>query len=269
MTKFLQGLNWISILGVVIAIEIQLGNGSMSIAHSFPATWIPAIREWAANLASVGLIIMSTGAHGRMPSVSASSVAPIAKMILLPLALAMFLASGGIAHAAPKREKLKAPVFTGDVQKDFQHNFGFNQGPGINQGPIKLTGNPDKDLMALWQKIVSASNTDLTYASALAGAANTASSKIRKQCWDAIIALNQQANGQNLKNPDGTPMTKPDPHVFTDVETLAEVVDNLSPQGPLFTACAGAAELAKTNTLAFINAVVTGAAGIAALPAGL
>jgi hypothetical protein len=47
---------------------------------------------------------------------------------------------------------------------------------------------------------------------------------------------------------------------------LAEVVDNLSPQGPLFVSCAGAAQLAKTNVLTFINAAVTGAAGLAAMP---
>jgi hypothetical protein len=110
------------------------------------------------------------------------------------------------------------------------------------------------------------SNADLTYASALAGSAGTASSGIRKQCWDAIIKLNQQANGANLKNADGTVMVKPDPHLFTDVEQLAEVIDNLSPQGPLFTSCAGAAQLAKTNVLTFINSVVTGAAGLAAMP---
>ena len=54
--------------------------------------------------------------------------------------------------------------------------------------------------------------------------------------------------------------------VMTSAPVLAEVVDNLSPSGPLFTACAGAAQLAKTNVLTFINAVVTGAAGLAAMP---
>lgn len=152
---------------------------------------------------------------------------------------------------------------------------GYAQGK-IDLDPLGLTtkksqsaATPSKDLQALWTKIVTASNADLAYASALAGSANTASSKVRKQCWDAIVALNDQANGLNLKNPDGTPMVKPEPHLFTDVESLAEVIDNLSPQGPLFTACAGAAQLAKANTLQFISAVIAGAAGMAALPAGL
>ena len=170
----------------------------------------------------------------------------------------------GFAQIDPASAQIRRPQITGNVVDDAKVNLGLAPAK-----PALLTGNVEKDTTALWQKILNASNADLTYASALAGSTGTASGKIRKQCWDAILALNVQANGANLKNPDGSTMTKPDPSLFTDVETLAEVIDNLSPQGPLFTSCAGAAQLAKTNTLMFINAVVTGAAGIAALPAGL
>lgn len=263
MIKFVEGLNWISILGILIAVETQIGNGSMSITNSFPAAWIPAIKEWMANLATVGGIIVATGAWGRVPASQVSAAPPVAKIIaIVAVLLSCLFAFAGNAHAQGALA-LRKPAVTGDVKKDIETDF------GLNQGKVQITGNPDKDLMALWQKIVAASNADLTYASALAGNANTNASKTRKQCWDAIIALNQQANGVNLKDSTGNALTKPDPHLFTDVEIFAEVVDNLSPQGPLFTSCAGAAQLAKTNTLTFINAVVTGAAGIAALPAGL
>ncbi len=130
----------------------------------------------------------------------------------------------------------------------------------------KTTGNASADMQALWQKIVASSLADLNYAAAMAKQANTATSQVRLQCLNAIITLNEQASGASLKNADGTPMAKPDPHLFTDVESLAEVVDNLSPQGPLFVGCSGAAQLAKTNVLSFVNAVVTGAAGFAAMP---
>ncbi len=136
---------------------------------------------------------------------------------------------------------------------------------GVPGGIIKppattsvLTGNAGADLKALWQKIVTASAADLTYASALAGAAGTAPSKVRKQCWDAISAANAQANGDGLKNPDGTPMVKPDPALFSDIEIFAETIDNLSPQGALFTSCAGAAEMAKMSVIQFIAAAVGG-----------
>jgi len=158
-----------------------------------------------------------------------------------------------VAAPAPAR-----PALTGDPIKDI--------GNAINPGAPGSSGTPD--LMNLWNKLVAADiQPDLKYASALAGAANTSSSKVRKQCLDAIIALNDQASGANLKNADGTPMAKPDKHVVTDIEQLAEVVDNLAPTGPLFTSCAGAAELAKASTLAFVNAIVTGvAASAVAIP---
>jgi hypothetical protein len=132
-------------------------------------------------------------------------------------------------------------------------------------GGIRLTGNIKKDAQAVWQQIQTAALVDLQYASAMAGAANTSASAIRKQCWDAIIVVNQQSNGVGLKGPDGNPMQRPDPHLFTDVETAAEIIDNLSPQGKLYTSCAGAAQLFQANVIQFISAAVAGAAGIAKL----
>jgi hypothetical protein len=117
----------------------------------------------------------------------------------------------------------------------------------------------------IWDKIVNASLPDLQYASALAASAGTPSAAVRKQCWDALIAANKTASGIGLKDANGNALTKPDQHLFVDVEQLAEVIDNLAPTGPISTACAGAAQLAKTNTLTFINAIVTGVAGLAAL----
>jgi len=85
----------------------------------------------------------------------------------------------------------------------------------------------------------------------------------------AISDANDQFNGAGLKDAAGNVIPRPDPAMITGIEDATELVDNLSPQGTLFTSCAGAAQMFKTNTLAVINAIVTGAAGIAALPAGL
>ncbi len=139
---------------------------------------------------------------------------------------------------------------------------------GLMQKPAPqklLTGNVEKDAQAIWQKIIDASNADLTYASTMAGSANTSASLVRKQCYDAILELNKQVNGTQ-KDASGAVIPKPDPHLFTDVESLAETIDNLSPSGKLFTQCAGMAQLTKTNVLTLINAIVTGAAGLAAMP---
>lgn len=148
----------------------------------------------------------------------------------------------------------------------------FAQGIKLPLDPLglntKASPKVTKDAVTLWNKIVAITQPDLAYASAQAASAKTNAADIRKQCWDGIAAVNKQAAGIGLLGPDGQPLVKPDPHVFVDIETLAEIMDSVSPQGQLFTSCAGAAQLAKATTLQFISAVITGAAGFAALPAG-
>lgn len=159
------------------------------------------------------------------------------------------------------------PAVTGDPIADIKTDLkgGVPVGTVPSIAGVPLTGNASKDMQALWQKLVAASVNDLNYAAAMATNANTTTSAVRLTCIKAIITINQQASGATLKNPDGSPMTRPDPSLFTDVESLAEIIDNLSPQGPLFVSCSGAAQLAKTNVLTFINALVTGVAGFATI----
>jgi hypothetical protein len=165
----------------------------------------------------------------------------------------------GLVIATPAMAQVRKPALTGNPIQDIQTDLGISK-------PKLITGNIEKDAHAVWDKLVSASQADLKYASALAAAANTPASAVRKQCYDAIIVLNTQVNGMNVKGPDGNPLPQPDPKLFTGVEQAAETIDNLSPSGPLFTACAGMAQLTKTNVLTLINAIVTGAAGFAAMP---
>jgi hypothetical protein len=194
----------------------------------------------AVEVAKVMPAAVTTGAADKAKAVVA--VAGVVKVLIVAFLLSAFLVPTAFAQG----RKLNLPI-------DPLHLNG-----------TQVSGDVTKDLTAIWQKIVAASNVDLTYASALAASAGTPAAKTRKQCWDAIIALNEQANGSALKNPDGSAMARPDPHLFTDIETQAEIVDNLSPQGPLFTSCAGAAEMAKMNVLQFVTAAVTGAATFAA-----
>lgn len=182
------------------------------------------------------------------------------KTIVVALALLAFAASPALAQ-------LKKPAVTGDPIADIKTDLGA----GTGTSP-KLTGDPRKDAVALWQKIVAASNLDIAYAIAMAKNANatsppgiTTGAGMRLQCLTAIQTLNQQANGQNLKNADGSVIPRPDPALFTDAETFAEVIDAVQPGGPLWTSCAGAAQLAATNTVTFINTLVSGAAGLAIL----
>ena len=260
---------WGALVSVLVAVELAIGHGTVSLTNAIPASWIPVVQAWCNILAffgstlAGGMALFSSNATGLLVNNPAPIIPPAVKTALIAaLFLPLFLMSGQASAAT-----LPKPALTGNPIADLKTDLRAAGATSVGGAP--LTGNPEKDMQALWDKIVTASNTDLTYAAALATSANTASSKVRLQCWQAIIALNQQANGATLKNNDGTAMVKPDPHLFSDAESLAEVIDNLSPQGPLFTACAGAAQLAKTNTLTLINAAVTGAAGIAALPAGV
>lgn len=139
--------------------------------------------------------------------------------------------------------------------------------------PLKLCGNltgqPAEDLQRIVKRIQAVQKPDIDYAILKAKAANTAASAVRLQCLQAIADATDQFNGAELKDANGTVIPRPDPALVTGIEDAAELVDNLSPQGKLFTACAGAAQMFKISTLAFVNAVVTGAASIVAAPAGL
>lgn len=193
---------------------------------------------------------------------TAAQVASVAKaaanILLAAFLLTLFL--GGDPASAQTRKQTPGPVLTGDLIQDAKDKFQGDPSKGV-----QLTGNLKKDAATLWANIQGAALVDLQYATAMAGAAGTNGSSIRKQCWDAIIVVNQQSNGAGLKDANGQPMTKPDPHLFTDVETSAEVLDNLSPQGKLFTSCAGAAQLAQANVIQFISAAISGVAGMAKL----
>jgi len=181
--------------------------------------------------------------------------------IILSAAIALALCS-------PAMAQLKKPAITGNPIEDIKTDLnGGTSAPGAT--PV-LTGNVQKDIIALWKKLQTASANDISYAILMAKNANagapsgvTTGAGMRLQCLTAVQTLNQQANGANLKNPDGTVIARPDPALFTDAETLAEVIDAVQPGGPLWTSCSGAAQLAATNTVAFINGLVSGSAGLA------
>ena len=179
------------------------------------------------------------------------------------LAAALILAATGAQ--AQTTTRLRPPAVTGKPIEDLKTDLGIappgsaapSASPTLGQGGL-LT--PDQ----LIKKIIALGAPDLIYAAALATSANTNSATVRLACIKAIQALNTQASGANLKNADGTAMVIPgEPHIFTGLEIIAEGIDSLSPTGPLYTSCAGAAALAQTNVLSFINSIVTGTAAAA------
>lgn len=174
---------------------------------------------------------------------------PDAAKVVGAILIAFMLSAFAFPSDARAQGKLKLPI-------DPLH---------LNQQTAPGTIDAGLDPLTLIKKIMAAAAPDLAYANALATSAKTSTSGIRLQCIVAIQTLNAQATGANLMQADGkTPLVEPpEPHVFTDLEQIAEGIDSLSPTGPLFTSCAGAAALAGMNVMAFINALVTGTAAAA------
>lgn len=252
--------------GVWTSILLLVASGTINFTGALPDAWVPIITKWCAILGAINSTILTaasgyssskTGPMVNLPSPSSAST--VVKILIAAFALSLFLASG------PAMAQARKPALTGNIGADIKTDLA----PAPANGQPALTGNIEKDATALWKKIQSLTKADLTYAIAKAKAAKTNAADVRLQCLQAISDANDQANGAGLTNADGTPMVRPDPALVTSIEDAAELVDNLSPQGKLFTSCAGAAQMFKTNALALINSIVTGAAGIALLPAGL
>jgi hypothetical protein len=115
MTNFFSKLNWVAVLSIAVAILTQLGNGSMSLAHQLPATWIPGVQEASGNVGSILALIVSAGAYGRVPAPQIPSVPTIVKVLIVAFLLSLFL-GGGSAIAQTHR-----PPLTGNIVKDIEN----------------------------------------------------------------------------------------------------------------------------------------------------
>jgi hypothetical protein len=179
--------------------------------------------------------------------VALASVPKIAVLAILILGALVW------PHGAMAQSRGLKPL-TGNIGNDL----------GLTSAATAVGATPTLDPQALIKKIMTLAGPDLTYAAALAKNANTNSSLVRLQCITAIQTLNTQVLGTGLKDSAGNTLTQPgEPDIFTNLEQVAEGIDALSPTGPLFTSCAGAAAMAGMNVLAFINAMVAGTAAAA------
>ncbi len=204
----------------------------------------------AALAAGVGLILARDGdLTGGTKSVSA---------LLVALAIAAAVAPGdaraqaSMVAAVSRGGPQAKPLLTGNIVQDVQN--------AVSGGTAKKLS-PNE----LWQKIVNASVADLTYSKALADNVGSAGSRLRSVCYAAWITTVEQANGANLKDASGAPLTKPDPALFALFEQIAEVADNLQPTSPFMAACTPAANAFKMTVAELVTMTVTGAASLAAL----
>ncbi|QPF81692.1 hypothetical protein IC762_17875 [Bradyrhizobium genosp. L] len=112
---FLKGFNWVAVLGIVVAVETQLGNGSMSLANMVPEAWIPYVKAWAANLGSVGALIMSAGAFGPRPAGQFTVTPAVKPAVMLAIATGLLLSCGINGARAQTRQPVRAAAPAGDA----------------------------------------------------------------------------------------------------------------------------------------------------------
>jgi hypothetical protein len=186
-----------------------------------------------------------------------SAAAPAAPVKSLVIVAALCLAAAPWSAHAQTREAARAVPAAAAAAAPTTNCLPLDLRPECQ---TKSAATSSETPQQVWQQIIAAATADLTYAKALADNAATPNSKLRSTCYAALIAANQQANGVNLKNTDGSPMSLPDPAVITRAEQGLELIDNLQPSSPLVVACAPAANAVRMGVLAFVNTVVTGAA---------
>lgn len=251
------GVSYETFIGVATTAGGAVWSWWVQSGHLQAAAYLKKLTDTATQAAAIEVAKKMAPASvtgAAQDAKTAVAVAAVAKVLIVAFALSIFLANG----SAMAQIKLRAPAVTGNPAADLKTDLSGGTSTSSTGANGLLT--PD----ALIKKIIALSSPDLAYAAAMATAANTNAATVRLGCVKAIQTLNAQASGASLKNPDGSPMTMPaEPHIFTDLETIAEGIDSLSPTGPLYTSCAGAAALAQTNVLAFINAVVSGTAAAA------
>jgi len=153
-----------------------------------------------------------------------------------------------------------------DVQAQSDPNARNTAGRQLGQNRPPDLFSKNKEEKELWERIREAATPDLKYSSALAKNIATTKSLARMECYDALIKVNEQANGAGILV-DGKPLGEPpNPHFITNFEQAAEVIDNLAADSPVMLACAKGAQLGRLTAIEFITALLTGVAIVPKLP---
>lgn len=246
--------NMIGLLSMVVALELAIGTGQLKVTDNmFPAAWIPAIKDWAAALAIVGSAMVGYISRSLpdTPDVAKPSMpagAGAAAMVALVIGLTLAF-GGGDAFAQSKPGLIQSAAQRNDV------NAPGGTPAAVASGPIKILTPND-----LLQKLVQVNLADLTYAQAQAKAAGN---KVTEPCWGAWVNLIATAQ-QPLKDASGNILVKPDPHLFTDLESASELLQALQPGGSIQVGCGPMADATKKSTMQIASAIVSGG-GIASL----
>lgn len=210
----------------------------------------PMILTWYSNHSTVKVPASSVAAkvavEEAQPNSTPASIVQVAKVATaacVALLMVAFLMPGNA-----RAQTIKKPLqITGNVISDLKANAASGTTPSQN-------------VIALYEKLQAVSLVDLKYALNIATKKNNMAAS---QCWTAIITQIEQDQTANLDS-NGQPIPTPDPHLFTDVERLSDVINSLGPNSPLMVGCGSFANQAKMNVLQLISTILAGGAGLAA-----
>jgi len=253
---------WLNVaLGILVAVSL----GTISFSDFLD----PVTAKKVASACAVAAFILNMVLHGYSAPSEGPGMPPVAPKVVIFLALAIgaLALAGGDARAQARRAAPAAPLASPPIFCDPLKLI-----PGCTEQETKDSDNLSPAVV--WKRIQAVALPDLVYAKALADSAAISNPAGggggRSQCLSAIIDLNKQTSGANVpKNPDGSAVPLPDPHVISGAEMAAEIIDELGPNAPVMQRCAAAANAAKMNALAMVNAIVTGAVSFAGIGAGI
>lgn len=213
LKEFIGKLDVIAVLGFLIAIETQITNGSMSFVHTLPPGWIDIVKEWAANLATVGALLVSivrmSGSSSPAPSVTSTVI----KILIGAFLLSAFLA-GSPAMAQTTRHT--PPAMTGNIVQDIKtdlNNAGI-KAPTVTAGAacdfnIFALLNPQNVVTMIQNCVSDANKPFLPDVQAALDSATAAKDKPGMDCLAPALAIVQAAVGTPaVVAPDGTVTTQ-------------------------------------------------------------
>lgn len=247
---------WFGVWTNVLMLIATLGVDS---APPLVAQYAPTVQWVCAFFYKVNSVLL-TAASGLSSNKPGPLVSvPVKAVIIVAFVIGALLMPNGAHAQGVTLPKIRPPQITGDVVGDTKANLGIG---GASSVGSKLTGSAITDLQsALNAKLL----PDLQYALKLAQASNNTVTSDCFSAWIDIITSQQNA----VKNPDGTDLAMPDPHLIADFEKLVELRNALQPESKFNVKCSPVASMLKRDLASFMGVVISGGAGLATLVPGL
>jgi hypothetical protein len=118
-------------LGVIVSIELGIGQGVVPLTDMFPADWVHWIKGWSAGLAFIGTCIMTA-----LAGVSSKSAGPLVKAIVVFAVLVAATLGLGTAHAADIGITRPSPAAIAAGYPSKRCGYYFGVGTGGNAGAV-------------------------------------------------------------------------------------------------------------------------------------